>query len=71
MTMSGGKQTDCTFCGKEKLTKDEIGLNKKIIHRQIERMMCLMCMAAYFETTEEELKEKIEEFKRQGCALFG
>ena len=69
--MSGGKQTDCAYCGKEKLTKDEIGLNKKMIHRQIERMMCVRCMAACFETTEEELRERIEWFKRQGCALFG
>ena len=68
--MSGGKQVNCAYCDKEKLSKDEIGLNKKLIHRQIERMMCLTCMAAYFETTEEELKEMIEGFKRQGCALF-
>lgn len=69
--MSGRKQINCAFCGKEKLPKDDIGLNKKLIHRQIERMICLPCMAAYLETTVEELKEKIEEFKRQGCALFG
>ena len=69
--MRYGKKINCTFCGKENLSKDEIGLNKKIIHRQIDRMMCLICMAAYFETTEDELKERIEEFKRQGCALFG
>jgi len=69
--MSRRKQIDCSYCDKEKLSKDEIGINKKIIHRQIERMMCLTCMAAYFETTEDELKEKIEEFRRQGCSLFG
>ena len=46
-------------------------LNKKLFPRQIERMMCLACMAAYFETTEEYLKDQIEYFKRQGCALFG
>ena len=69
--MSGGKQINCAYCDKEKLSKNEIGLNKKLIHRQIKRMMCLTCLAAYFETTEEELKEMIERFKRQGCALFG
>ena len=69
--MSGGKQINCAYCGKEKLSKYDIGLNKKLIHRQIERIMCLTCIAAYFETTEEELKEMIEGFKRQGCALFG
>ena len=69
--MSGGIQAGCAFCDKEKLSKDEIALNRKIIHRQIERMMCLACIAAYFETTEEKLKERIEDFKSQGCALFG
>jgi hypothetical protein len=68
--MSGCQQIDCAFCGKENLSKDEIGLNKKIIHRQIERMMCFTCMAAYFETTEESLKEKIVYFKWRGCSLF-
>jgi effector-binding domain-containing protein len=69
--VSGEKQIDCSYCGKEKLSKDEIGLNKKLIHRQVERMMCLRCMAEYFETTEEALEEMIEDLKRQGCTLFG
>lgn len=68
--MSGGKQINCVYCGKEKLSKNDIGLNKKLIHPQIERMRCLMCMAQYLETTEEELKWMIERFKREGCALF-
>jgi hypothetical protein len=68
--MSGGKQIICAYCNKETLSKNDIGLNKKLIHRQIERMMCLTCMAEFFETTEEELKEMIEGFKRQGCSLF-
>lgn len=69
--MSGRKQINCASCDKEKLSKNDIGLNKKLIHRQIERMLCMTCMAKYFETTEEELKEMIERFKRQGCSLFG
>lgn len=68
--MSNRRQIDCAYCEREGLSRDEIGLNKKIIHRQIEQMMCLTCMAASFETTEEELNEKIKEFKRRGCALF-
>jgi len=60
----------CFFCDAG-LTKDEIGLNKKIVGRNVVKMQCLTCLAAYFETTVEELREKIEEFKRQGCALFG
>jgi len=69
--MSGVKQVNCAYCDKEKLSKDNIGLNRKLIHSQIERMMCLTCLAVYCETTEEELKEMIEGFKRQGCSLFG
>ena len=69
--MSGGKQINCAYCDKEKLSKNEIGLNKKLIHRQIERMMCLTCLAAYFEMTEETLKEMIDRLKQQGCSLFG
>ena len=69
--MSGGKQINCAYCDKENLSKNEIGLNKKLIHRQIERMMCLTCLAAYFEMTEETLKEMIDRLKQQGCSLFG
>ncbi len=69
--MSGGKQVGCAYCDKEILSHNEIALNKKLIHRQIERMMCLTCMAGYFEMTEKDLKELVERFKLQGCALFG
>ena len=69
--MSGGKQIGCAYCDKVNLSKDEIGLNKKLIHSRIERMMCMTCMAEYLEMTEEELKELIKRFKRQGCSLFG
>jgi hypothetical protein len=69
--MSVAKIINCAYCDKENLSKVEIGLNKKLIHRQIERMMCLKCIANYFDTTEDELKEKVERFKLQGCALFG
>jgi hypothetical protein len=69
--MSGGKQIGCAYCDKASLSKDEIGLNKKLIHSQIERMMCMTCMAEYLEMTEEELKVVIKRFKSQGCSLFG
>ena len=69
--MSGGKQIDCAFCDKEKLSRNDIGLNKKLIHSQVERMMCKTCLAGYFEMTEEDIEEIIERYKRQGCTLFG
>ena len=69
--MSRGKHINCAYCDNENLSKNEIGLNKKLIHPQIKRMMCLTCAAEYLETTEDELKEMIERFKREGCSLFG
>lgn len=68
--MTRGKQINCAYCSKEKLSKNDIGLNKKLINPG-ERIMCLTCMAEYLETTEEELKEIIKKFKQEGCALFG
>lgn len=69
--MGRRKQINCAYCDKENLSNNEIGLNKKLINQNVERMMCMTCLAAYFEMTEEDLKEIIERYKRQGCALFG
>ncbi len=52
------------------MTKDEIGLTKKIIDKKATAFYCLACMAEYLEVTEEELLAKIEEFKNEGCTLF-
>lgn len=61
----------CRICSRP-LTKDEHGLNNKILERDAKNgfWRCLTCMAEYLECEEEELKEKIEEFKIQGCKLF-
>ena len=61
----------CSICGRE-LTKDESGLNKKILDGDIKRGIwrCLTCVAEYLECDEGDLGEKIEEFKSQGCKLF-
>lgn len=61
----------CNICGRE-LTKDESGLNKKILDGDVKRGIwrCLTCMAEYLECDEGDLGEKIAEFKLQGCKLF-
>ena len=61
---------NCFSCGKEHLTKDEIGINKKVLGRDIKQFYCLDCFADYFEITTDELLAKIDDFKEQGCALF-
>lgn len=60
----------CCDCDKE-LSKDEIGVNRKMLARDIKEFFCLDCLAEYLDTTPDELLIKIEEFKEQGCTLFG
>ncbi len=61
---------DCVICGKEHLDKDTIGINKKLLGMKIEYFYCLDCLADYLECTVDELLDKIEEFKADGCKLF-
>ncbi len=63
-------RVDCIMCGKKKLDKDTIGINKKILGMDIINFYCMDCLADYLECTTEELLEKIEEFKEEGCTLF-
>lgn len=60
----------CYVCGKKNLTKDEKGITKKLIDKKTKHFYCLSCLAEYLEVTEEELLDKIEEFKNEGCILF-
>lgn len=60
----------CYVCGKQQLTKDEIGICKKLINKKTSTFYCISCLAEQFEITEEELLAKIEEFKEEGCTLF-
>lgn len=61
----------CSNCGKPALSRDEIGINKKLLGENLSRPMCLSCLAGYLDVTEEDLLSKIEEFKAAGCKLFG
>ena len=60
----------CCNCDKE-LTKDEIGISKKMLGRNIINFFCIDCLAEYLECTPEEITDKIEQFKEEGCKLFG
>jgi uncharacterized protein YlaI len=61
---------NCFACGKEQLTKDEVGISKKLLGRKIKQFFCLHCLAGLLDVTTDELIAKIEEFKDQGCVLF-
>jgi len=60
----------CYVCGKEDLSKDEIGLTKKLLDRNARRFYCLDCLVENLEVDTEFLIERVEEFKSQGCILF-
>ena len=63
---------ECQYCHAA-LTRDEVGLNKKLFASDAKKggYSCLVCMAEMLEITVEELNVKIQEFKAQGCKLFG
>ena len=60
----------CIACGVEITKKDTIGINKKLLGKKVKSYYCMHCLADYLGTTVEELNEKIEEFKEEGCVLF-
>lgn len=60
----------CVDCWKQPLSKDEIGICKKLLGAKTKNMYCICCLAVYLETTVEELTERIEAFKEDGCLLF-
>ena len=63
-------KVDCVICGKEHPEKDTIGINKKLLGENIDNFYCMDCLAEYLGCTVQELLDKIEEFKEEGCKLF-
>ena len=63
-------RTNCVICGQEDLNRDTIGINKKLLGIEIKNIYCMNCLADYLGCTVQELLDKIEEFKEQGCTLF-
>lgn len=63
-------EIECLACRKKPLDKDTIGINKKLIGSQVKTYYCMDCLADFLGCTIEDLLEKIEEFKENGCELF-
>jgi hypothetical protein len=59
----------CYQCARP-IDKDVIALNRKLIGRSTKRFLCLACLAVFFGCTEDDLRQRIEWFREQGCALF-
>ncbi len=60
----------CAGCGKEPLSRDEIGLTKKLINRGASVCYCIDCLAARFRVTPEQLRDMAQAFRENGCTLF-
>lgn len=59
----------CLQCKKE-LSRDEVGLNKKLLGRNTKQFLCIECLGTYLNTDTEILHQKIVQFKEEGCTLF-
>lgn len=63
-------EKECLACRKAPLDKDTIGIDKKMLGTNVKSFYCMDCLADYLGCTVEDLLEKIEEFKDEGCTLF-
>ncbi len=61
---------NCIMCNKSNLDKNTIGINKKLLGENINSFYCMDCLASFLDVTVEDLLDKIEEFKEEGCTLF-
>lgn len=59
----------CKKCG-QPLEKDDIAIYKKLVNRGSADFMCITCLSRHFKVDEKLIREKIDFFKQQGCALF-
>ena len=50
--------------------KDEVGISKKMLGEKTKQFYCIDCLASYLDVTTQDLLDKIEEFKDEGCKLF-
>ena len=64
------KVVHCHSCGKSNLDKDTVGINKKLLGTNIIAFYCMECLAALLDVDVQDILDKIEEFKEEGCTLF-
>ncbi len=64
------KHVNCIACSKKELDKNTIGINIKLIGEGVKSFYCLDCLADYLGCSVQDILDKIEEFKEEGCHLF-
>ena len=60
----------CVACGRTDLDKDTIGINKKLLGKDVSTYYGMDCLADYLGCEVQDILDKIEEFKEEGCKLF-
>ena len=64
------KVFNCVACGKKNLSRNEIGINQKLLGTTSKNFFCIDCLADFLEVTPQDIFDKIEDFKNDGCKLF-
>ena len=59
----------CKNC-KAALSRDEIGLHKKLLGRYATEFLCKACLAKEFRVSTALLDQKIEQFRQMRCCFF-
>ena len=67
--MGNDSASRCVAC-RDPVSADEIGLTKKLINRGTKEFYCFRCLSEHFRISEENLREMIIRFRKQGCTLF-
>lgn len=52
------------------LTRNEVGINQKLLGERTSAYYCMDCLADYLDVTVQDIEDKIEEFRAEGCKLF-
>lgn len=60
----------CLWCGAEIRERDIVGINRKLLGEKTTEFYCLPCFADYLDCTEQDILQKIRDFKEEGCKLF-
>lgn len=61
---------NCSICGKPHLEKNAIGINIKLRGEKVKDFFCLDCLAENLDCEVQDILDKIEEFRNEGCKLF-
>ena len=61
---------NCSICGKSPLDRNTVGINIKLRGEKIDDFFCLDCLAENLGCDPQDILDKIEEFKSEGCKLF-